>query len=91
VTSFRPPNRALVAYSLTMRSTVAMAPSISPGIIRTPLARDEMNGPGAAGYQAILYKSAAGRVGTADELATVAADPVHRRGRLTSERQKPWR
>jgi NAD(P)-dependent dehydrogenase (short-subunit alcohol dehydrogenase family) len=47
--------------------------SISPGIILTPLARDEMTGPGAAGYQAMIEHSAAGRVGTADEVANVAA------------------
>jgi NAD(P)-dependent dehydrogenase (short-subunit alcohol dehydrogenase family) len=47
--------------------------SISPGIIFTPLAQDEMSGPGAAGYRAMIEASAAGRVGTADEVATAAA------------------
>jgi NAD(P)-dependent dehydrogenase (short-subunit alcohol dehydrogenase family) len=47
--------------------------SISPGIILTPLAKDEMSGPGAAGYQAMIKQSAAGRVGTTDEVATAAA------------------
>ena len=47
--------------------------SISPGIILTPLARDEMSGPGAEGYQKMIEVSAAGRVGTADEVATAAA------------------
>ena len=47
--------------------------SISPGIILTPLARDEMSGPGAEGYRKMIDVSAAGRVGTADEVATVAA------------------
>jgi NAD(P)-dependent dehydrogenase (short-subunit alcohol dehydrogenase family) len=47
--------------------------SISPGIILTPLAKEEMSGPGAAGYQAMIEKSAAGRVGTTDEVASVAA------------------
>jgi NAD(P)-dependent dehydrogenase (short-subunit alcohol dehydrogenase family) len=46
---------------------------ISPGIILTPLARDEMSGPGAEGYQKMIEVSAAGRVGTADEVATAAA------------------
>jgi NAD(P)-dependent dehydrogenase (short-subunit alcohol dehydrogenase family) len=46
---------------------------ISPGIILTPLARDEMSGPGAEGYQRMIEVSAAGRVGTADEVATAAA------------------
>jgi NAD(P)-dependent dehydrogenase (short-subunit alcohol dehydrogenase family) len=47
--------------------------AISPGIILTPLAKDEMSGPGAAGYQAMIERSAAGRVGTTDEVATAAA------------------
>lgn len=47
--------------------------AISPGIILTPLARDEMNGPGAAGYQQMIEQSAAHRVGTVDEVATAAA------------------
>src|SRR4051794_32644153 len=46
---------------------------ISPGIILTPLARDEMSGPGAEGYRKMIDVSAAGRVGTADEVATAAA------------------
>jgi len=36
-------------------------------------ARDEMSGPGAEGYQKMIQVSAAGRVGTADEVATAAA------------------
>jgi NAD(P)-dependent dehydrogenase (short-subunit alcohol dehydrogenase family) len=47
--------------------------SISPGIIITPLALDEMSGPGAAGYQAMIEQSAAGRAGTTDEIAATAA------------------
>lgn len=46
--------------------------SISPGIVLTPLARDEMSGPGAASYQAMIENSAAGRVGTTDEIAQAA-------------------
>src|SRR5919202_4533914 len=47
--------------------------AISPGIIITPLAKDEMSGPGAAGYQAMIKQCPAGRVGTTDEVATAAA------------------
>ena len=47
--------------------------SISPGIILTPLARDEMAGPGSEGYQRMIEASAAGRVGTTDEVASAAA------------------
>ncbi len=34
---------------------------------------DEMSGPGAEGYQNMIAQSAAGRVGTTDEIATAAA------------------
>jgi NAD(P)-dependent dehydrogenase (short-subunit alcohol dehydrogenase family) len=47
--------------------------AISPGIIITPLARDEMSGPGAASYQKMIETSATGRVGTPDEVAAAAA------------------
>jgi NAD(P)-dependent dehydrogenase (short-subunit alcohol dehydrogenase family) len=47
--------------------------TISPGIIMTPLARDELNGPRAEGYRRMIALSAAGRAGTPDEVAAVAA------------------
>jgi NAD(P)-dependent dehydrogenase (short-subunit alcohol dehydrogenase family) len=47
--------------------------SISPGIVITPLALEEMSGPGAAGYQAMIEQSPAGRAGTTDEIAAAAA------------------
>ena len=47
--------------------------AISPGIIITPLARDEMSGPGAGNYQKMIETSASGRVGTPDEVAAAAA------------------
>lgn len=47
--------------------------SISPGIIFTPLANDELNGPRGAGYRNMLAKSPVGRGGTADEVAALAA------------------
>lgn len=47
--------------------------AISPGIIITPLAQDEMSGPGAAGYQRMIDTSPAKRVGTTDEVASAAA------------------
>ena len=61
------------AAAVTWGDRGARVNSISPGIILTPLARDEMAGPGAAGYQAMIKHSAAGRVGTTDEVATAAA------------------
>jgi NAD(P)-dependent dehydrogenase (short-subunit alcohol dehydrogenase family) len=47
--------------------------TISPGIIITPLANDELSGPRGAGYRRYIEGSAAGRAGTPDEVATVAA------------------
>lgn len=47
--------------------------AISPGIIFTPLAKDEMTGPNAAGYRRMIELSAAGRGGTPDEVGAAAA------------------
>jgi len=47
--------------------------TISPGIIMTPLAKDELGGPRGAGYRRMIELSAAGRAGTPDEVGTVGA------------------
>jgi NAD(P)-dependent dehydrogenase (short-subunit alcohol dehydrogenase family) len=47
--------------------------TISPGIIITPLARDELNGPRGAGYRRMIEACAVGRAGTPDEVGNVAA------------------
>lgn len=47
--------------------------TISPGIIFTPLARDELNGPRGEGYRRMINLCAAGRGGTPDEVGAVAA------------------
>lgn len=47
--------------------------TISPGIIITPLARDELNGPRGAGYRRMIETCAVGRAGTPDEVGNVAA------------------
>ena len=47
--------------------------TISPGIIFTPLARDELTGPRGEGYRRMIAVSAARRGGTPDEVATVGA------------------
>jgi NAD(P)-dependent dehydrogenase (short-subunit alcohol dehydrogenase family) len=47
--------------------------AISPGIIVTPLAHDELHGERADFYQAMLKKMPAGRAGTPDEVAALAA------------------
>lgn len=46
---------------------------ISPGIIITPLANDELNGPRGPGYRRMIEASAAGRAGTPDEVGHVGA------------------
>jgi NAD(P)-dependent dehydrogenase (short-subunit alcohol dehydrogenase family) len=47
--------------------------TISPGIIVTPLANDELKGPRGAGYRRMIDVSPAGRAGTPDEVGTVGA------------------
>ena len=47
--------------------------TISPGIIITPLAKDELNGERGAGYRRMIEVSAAKRAGTPDEVGNVAA------------------
>jgi NAD(P)-dependent dehydrogenase (short-subunit alcohol dehydrogenase family) len=47
--------------------------TISPGIIMTPLAKDELTGPRGEGYRRMIEGSVAGRAGTPDEVGTVGA------------------
>jgi len=47
--------------------------TISPGIIMTPLAKDELTGPRGAGYRRMIELCPAGRAGTPDEVANVGA------------------
>ncbi len=47
--------------------------TISPGIIITPLAKDELSGPRGDGYRRMIEMSAAGRAGTPDEVGSVGA------------------
>jgi NAD(P)-dependent dehydrogenase (short-subunit alcohol dehydrogenase family) len=47
--------------------------TISPGIIMTPLANDELTGPRGGGYRRMIELSPAGRAGTPDEVGTVGA------------------
>lgn len=77
----------LNAYQLAKRANVlrvmaeavrwgkrgARVNTISPGIIITPLAKDELNGPRGDGYRRMIEVSAAGRAGTPDEVGTIGA------------------
>jgi len=47
--------------------------TISPGIIITPLANDELRGPRGPGYRRMMELCPAGRAGTPDEVGTVGA------------------
>lgn len=47
--------------------------TISPGIIITPLAKDELTGPRGAGYRRMIELCPTGRAGTPDEVGTVGA------------------
>jgi NAD(P)-dependent dehydrogenase (short-subunit alcohol dehydrogenase family) len=47
--------------------------TISPGIIITPLAKDELTGPRGEGYRRMIELSPVGRAGTPDEVGTVGA------------------
>lgn len=47
--------------------------AMSPGIVITPLAHDELTGPRGAGYRRMLEKSPAGRAGTTDEIGLLGA------------------
>jgi NAD(P)-dependent dehydrogenase (short-subunit alcohol dehydrogenase family) len=47
--------------------------TISPGIIFTPMAKDELTGPGGDGYRRMIELCPAGRGGTPDEVGTVGA------------------
>ena len=61
------------AAAITWGERGARVNCISPGIIATPLARDEMSGPNAAGYRHMIDTSAAGRMGTPSDVADAAA------------------
>ncbi len=55
--------------------------SISPGIIITPLANDELHGPRGEGYRKMLRLCPAGRAGTPDEVGDMAAFLMGEKGR----------
>ena len=63
----------VMAEAIRWAKRDARVNTISPGIIVTPLARDELAGPRGEGYRRMLELSPAGRAGTPDEIATVAA------------------
>lgn len=64
--------KRVMAESVKWGARGARVNSISPGIIVTPLAIDEFNGPRGDFYKNMFAKCPAGRPGTADEVANVA-------------------
>lgn len=63
----------VMAESVNWGKRGARLNTISPGIIYTPLANDELSGPRGAGYRKMLEMSPVGRGGTPDEVGAVAA------------------
>ena len=64
--------KRVMAESVKWGSRGARINDIAPGIIVTPLAVDEFNGPRGDFYKNMFAKCPAGRPGTADEVANVA-------------------
>ena len=64
--------KRVMAEAMKWGERGARVNSISPGIIVTPLALDEFNGPRGDFYKNMFAKCPAGRPGTADEVANVA-------------------
>ena len=58
--------------------------SISPGIIMTPLANDELKGPRGEGYRKMINGMPARRAGTPDEVGDLAEFLMSSRGRFIS-------
>ena len=65
--------KRVMAESVKWGERGARINSISPGIIVTPLAIDEFNGPRGDFYKNMFAKCPAGRPGTADEVGALAA------------------
>jgi len=63
----------VVAEAVRWGKRGARLNTISPGIIITPLAKDELTGPRGEGYRRMIESSPADRAGTPDEVGTVGA------------------
>ncbi|MHB1431312.1 MAG: SDR family oxidoreductase [Streptosporangiaceae bacterium] len=63
----------VMAEALRWGRRGARVNTISPGIIMTPLARDELTGPRGEGYRRMMDLSPTGRAGTPDEVGTIGA------------------
>jgi len=72
--------KRVMAESIRWGERGARINSISPGIIITPLALDEINGPRGVFYKNMFAQSPAGRPGMADEVANVAELLLSKKG-----------
>ena len=63
----------VMAEAVRWATRRARVNTISPGIIVTPLARDELTGPRGEGYRRMIDLSPVGRAGTPDEVGTLGA------------------
>jgi len=63
----------VMAEALRWGNRGARLNTISPGIVMTPLANDELTGPRGETYRKMIEGSVAGRAGTPDEVGSVAA------------------
>lgn len=76
-------NRLRVMYEATRwGKRGATINAISPGIIITPLANDELKGSRGEGYRNMLKSSPAGRAGTPDEVGDLAEFLMSSRGKF---------
>ncbi|RRK09658.1 SDR family oxidoreductase [Lactiplantibacillus garii] len=70
----------VAAESVKWQARGARINAISPGIIMTPLAVDELQGPRGAGYRKMFDSMVTKRPGTPDEIANLAELLMDRRG-----------
>ena len=63
----------VMAEAVRWGKRCARVNTISPGIVITPLAKDELIGPRGEGYRRMIELCPIGRAGTPDEIATVGA------------------
>ena len=77
--------KRVMAESVKWGQRGARINAIAPGIIVTPLAIDEFNGPRGDFYKNMFLKCPAGRPGTADEVANVAELLMNDKGAFITE------
>lgn len=76
--------KRVMAQAIAWGRRGARLNDIAPGIVVTPLALDEFNGPRGEFYKNMFAQSPAGRPGTADEIANVAELLMSEKGAFIS-------